>query len=39
MRFSSESNMRIHVARGGTSIPSSFSIASTKQSSWYWNET
>ena len=31
--------MRIHVAFRGTSIPSSFSIASTKASSLTWNET
>ena len=31
--------MRIHVAFGGISSPSSFSIASTKTSSLFWNET
>ena len=33
-----ESSVRIHVAFGGTSIASSFSIASTKTSSLFWNE-
>ena len=39
MRFSSHSAMRIQVALRGTSRPSSFSIASTKTSSLFWNET
>ena len=33
MRFSSDMSMRIHVARGGTSMPSSCSVASEKTSS------
>ena len=33
MRFSSHMSMRIHVARGGTSISSSFSVASENTSS------
>ena len=39
MRTSSLNSIRIHVALRGTSSPSSFSIASTKTSSLYWNET
>ena len=39
IRFSSERHMRIHVAFGGTSSPSSFSIARTNASSLTWNET
>jgi hypothetical protein len=39
MRFSSQSAMRIHVALRGTSRPSSCSMASTKTSSLFWNET
>ena len=39
MRFSSQSSVRIHVAFGGGSSPSSFSIASTKTSSLFWKET
>ena len=38
-RLSSASSIRIHVALRGTSMPSSFSIASTKTSSLFWNET
>ena len=38
IRFSSQSSVRIHVALRGTSIPSSFSIASTKTSSLFWKE-
>ena len=39
IRFSSQSSMRIHVALRGTSMPSSFSIASTNTSSLFWNAT
>ena len=39
MRFSSQRSIRIHWAFGGGSIPSSFSIASTKTSSLFWKET
>ena len=39
IRFSSQSSVRIHCAFGGVSRPSSFSIASTKTSSLFWNET
>ena len=39
IRFSSQSSIRIHVALRGTSISSSFSIASTKTSSLFWKET
>ena len=33
MRLSSHMSMRIHVARGGTSMPRSFSVASENTSS------
>ena len=36
IRFSSESSVRIHTAFGGSSMPSSFSIAITKASSFAW---
>ena len=39
MRFSSHISMRIHVARGGTSISSSFSVASENTSSLNRGET
>ena len=39
IRFSSQRSVRIQVAFGGTSSPSSFSIASTKTSSLFWKET
>ena len=39
MRLSSQRSMRIHWAFGGGSIPSSFSMASTKTSSLFWKET
>ena len=38
MRTSSANAIRAHVARRGTSIPSSFSIASTYTSSFAWND-
>ncbi len=33
IRWSSDSSIRIHTARGGSSMPSSFSVASEKTSS------
>ena len=36
IRFSSASSVRIQVAFGGTSMPRSFSAASTKTSSLFW---
>ena len=39
MRVSSVSAIRAQVARLGTSIPSSFSIASTYTSSFAWKAT
>ena len=39
MRFSSASSVRIQIAFGGTSMPSSFSIAITNASSFAWKET
>ena len=38
IRFSSASSVRIQIALRGVSIPSSFSIASTKTSSLDWKE-
>ena len=38
MRVSSQRSMRIQVAFAGGSIPSSFSIARTKTSSFCWKE-
>ena len=39
MRFSSQSSVRIQVAFGGISRPSSFSTAPTNTYSLFWNET
>ena len=39
IRFSSQRQVRIQEAFAGVSSPSSFSIASTKTSSLFWNET
>ncbi len=36
IRFSSQRSVRIQVALRGTSMPSSFSIASTNASSLFW---
>ena len=39
IRFSSASSVRIQIAFGGISSSSSFSTASTKTYSLFWNET